>query len=360
MPTEPTPPKKPFYKQPEWYLEKFAPAIIVVIVAAITSFIQNKFQWIWVYAIISYVIILIVVAVVTFFANKHFNDKHSNPECCTKAIEKTCTNIDQLHCKYSERCEKSIKLMNKKILEQDTYVQEINTFVSNAQQLGKMFTAAVGQRLRTNKQVAEIEAHATVGSEILIMTAYFFLEICNEDMQKSMVDNINRGVKYRYIIPYEKKEDFKRMAYSIFAHSELKSEFKNANKNDFLTASFARKEFFMLTIAYYDIEDTPLANAPSAVVVKLPAEDKDEAVDEKAMIYLVPEGDVKNNNSTVSKNNEKKVNQEHVKFKDNLRTIYRTGIDHDNPELAFTAKQLDEELPRGWNGFKIRFDDTDA
>lgn len=87
--------------------------------------------------------------------------------------------------------------MNQKIREQGTYVQEINTFVSNAQQLGKMFTAAVGQRLRTNRQVAEIEAHATVGSEIFIMTAFFFLEMCNEDMQKSMVDNINRGVKYR-------------------------------------------------------------------------------------------------------------------------------------------------------------------
>lgn len=347
---------KPFYKQPDWYLEKFSPALIVVIAATISTYASGEFDKAWVYAIIGYFVAVAAIIVTTVIVNNHFNNKHAKPECCTKAINETCSNIDNLHCKYSQRCEEAIKQMNEKLKEQSSYADEFNTFVTNAQQLGKMFTAAVGQRLRTNKQVAEIEANAIVGSEILIMTAYFNLEIFNEDMKSSIVKNINRGVKYRYIIPYEKKKDFKKMVHTIFAHPDLNPNFKKSNENNFLTASCAKKEFFMLTIAYYEIKDTPLANAPSAVIVKLPAENKSEAIDEDAMIYLVPEGQ-NNTGDTANKNGQtQKINPEHTIFKESLNAIYQMGIDKNNPELAYTANDLLREFPYGIDGVKIELE----
>lgn len=315
--------------------------------------------WIWLVVAVFFVLIGVCIIFVVRSCFEHHLNHHNAGTKCDERLDETCQKCKNIQEKYVEDCNNTIEKINTKISEQDKYVSDVRDLMSNVQQLGKMFTAAVGQRLRTNKQVAEIEANAVVGSQIFIMTAYFFLEMYNDDMRESMVNNINRGVKYRYIIPYEKKDDFKRMVHFIFAHPKLKSEYRESNENTFLTASFAKKEFFMLTVAYYEINDTPLANSPSAVIVKLPAEDISEATDENATIYLVPEGQKRDAGNQGKKGRQtKKENSEHTKFKDSLSSIYNMGIDSNNPELAFTASKLISEFPEGIDGVKIIYDKT--
>jgi len=340
---------KPFWKKPEWYLEKFSPAIIVTIAAVISTASTGKLNWIWPVAIGLYFFAIGLTIVITICITNHYNKHHRIPDGCETAIathrsefeeviSTHCSKIDELQCKYSTKCEEAIASMVENIKLQKTNLTGVGNLVKEAERLEKMFIAAVGKRLRTNEQVAKLESEAATNSEIYIITSHFFIERYNKNMRETIVKNINKRVRYRYIIPIGTEDSFKQMVCAILAEKELDNRFKETTSNDFLTATQMPAMFFMLTIAYYELETDQL----SAVVVKLPAESADEANEDDALAYLVPEGKLKGNGR-----NAPKYNDEHKIFLDNLREIYREGKEHHGGEIAPTKTELDDKYPKG-------------
>ena len=320
------------YKKVEWYLEKFSPAVVVIIAAFITMMLDKDNM---LTAIGVYVSFLFATIITTALITGHFNKKHSNPIGCQTAIDLHCTKIDELHCKYSQRCEAAIETMNSKVSEQNCHFTNVDRLVANAKLLERMYVNAVAKRLRTNKQVAEIEASAKSGTEIYIMTSGFLIERYEPDMRKAIVTNINRGVKYRYIIPAGKETEFEQMVVAIYAHEDLGDSYKK-KKNDFLTAAIVKSETFMLTIAYYELPDERC----SAVIVKLPADTLEEVAESEALSYLVPEGKKESHGKHAPK-----TNCEHEIFKSSLIRMYRSG--KKNGELAFLATELQTKYKEG-------------
>lgn len=168
------------------------------------------------------------------------------------------------------------------------------------------------------------------------MTSRFLFERYNADMRSAIVSNINKGVKYRYIIPIGSENEFKQMVYAILADSGLDPAFKEMDHNDFLTATQLRKEYFMLTIAYYELSSESI----SEVLVKLPADTLDEVHQDKPLTYLVPKGTVKGNGSH-------KFNSEHKIFLENLQALYKIGERENGGVLSFTSNELKKAFPKG-------------
>jgi hypothetical protein len=329
-------PDKPFYKKPEWYLEKCTPAAIVTIAAVLTTFVNGIFNWAWLVAIGLYIVAVAAAIITSVLVTQHYNRKHGNPMGCQEAINAQCIKIDELQGKYSQRCEATIASMNTRIQEQQQHFIGVDKLVENAKRLERMFVESVAKRLRTNKQISEIEAAATPGSEIYIMTSSFLFERYDPDLRNAIVSNINRGVKYRYIIPVEKESEFKQMVAAILADKELHQHFRT-EANDFLTAAKIDNEFFMLTIAYYTLPD----DRCSAVIVKLPADTLAEVAEKEALAYLVPEGQKKSRGKAPS------YNEEHVIFIENLTAIYLKGARDNGGLLTFTGAQLHMDYPSG-------------
>jgi len=323
---------KPNFKKFDWYLEKFSPAFVVIIAAVITTLLNKNNYHI---AIVAYVVLLAVTIITTAIITNHFNKKHGNPAGCQSVIDAQCAKFDEMHCKYSQRCDAAIAQMNTRIAEQQQHFVNVDKLVENAKQLERMFIESVAKRLKTNKQISEIESMAATGSEIYIMTSSFLFERYDPDLRNAIVSNINRGVKYRYIIPLKRESEFKQMVAAILADKKLQPHFRT-EANDFLTAAKIDDEFFMLTIAYYTLPD----NRCSAVIVKLPADTLAEVEKKEALAYLVPEGQKKSRGKAPS------YNEEHKIFIDNLTEIYLKGA-RDNGSLTFTGVQLQVDFPEG-------------
>ena len=168
------------------------------------------------------------------------------------------------------------------------------------------------------------------------MTSHFLFERFDSDMRNSIVKNINKGVKYRYIIPEGTDNDFAQMVYAILADKSLKQNYRSMNTNDFFTATRLKKDYFMLTIAYYEINSESL----SEVIVKLPADTLDEVAQEKPLTYLVPKG-------SLTTQGKKRYNSEHKLFLDNLCSLYNIGKRENGGVIKLTAKQLKQTFPDG-------------
>lgn len=316
----------PYYKNFYWYLKEFTSIIVIVITTAITMFVtkQANLKWIAI-ACGAYLLALLVCVITVICVDSHYNNKHGSPVKCQKAISENCKKIE----KCSFQCAEIANNLNAKVLEQEVHFKEVEDFVANAKKLEKLYLDAVGKLLRTNKDVAKIEASAKADSVIYIMTTSFLFEKYDEDMRRSIASNIMRGVKYRYIIPSAEKEEFKEMVYVIMA--EIQQDFKEASKtmlegaNDFLKAVQIPREYCMLTIAYYELDEEL-----SSVIVKLPADDIAEVNEQEALTYLVPVGNV-------VKKGRQKYNSEHKVFLDNMAEIFQNGK---NNELVFCKSEL--------------------
>lgn len=334
---------KPDYKRVEWYLEKITPAVASILVLIVDKiFINGKFSVNWIVSGLLYLFAVTVSVVACGFITQHYNVKHGDPTACKSAMDENCKKMKELHNQYCEKCESVIAKMNSKVSEQQEYFQKVDQLFDNANKLKEMYLDAVAKQLRTNKEVAEIEANAKRNSEIFIMTSSCLLERYNSDMRKSIANNIVRGVKYRYIIPDSKENEFKQMVYAVMAEIQHICEaqdkpFDLNGGNDFIKAVQVEDEYCLMTIAYYELEDPEL----STVIVKLPADTMAEVYDEEALTYLVPKGELMNNRA-------KKYYHEHNIFLQNMTRIYQNqkAIDK-NKALVFTKAKLKECYPNG-------------
>jgi len=322
-------------------VEYLTPGILVVISTVISMLLSEQTGWKWiVISIIAYVLAIIAVIITTMCVTSHYNNRHGNPEKCQEAMDKQCLEIEQLHCRYFGECQEAISKMNSKVIEQQEYFQKVDQLVDNAKQFEKMYLDAVAERLRNNKQIAGIESRAKRNSEIFIMTSSFLLERYNSDMRKSIANNIIRGVKYRYIIPYNKENEYRQMVYAVM--KEIQDICKKQNKvfnidgeNDFLKAVQIPEEYCMLTVAYYELNDPEWSN----VIVKLPADTMDEVNEQEALTYLVPTG-------SISGSNNQKYYSEHKIFLDKMTKIYQNGKEN-SKTLIFSKSDLTTYYPDG-------------
>lgn len=333
--------EKPYYKRLEWYFEKFAPVVIGVMVVVVSNIIiPERNVVIWIISGVSYILMVVVFAAVCGFVTRHYNEKHGAPAACKLAMDENCEKMNELHNQYCEECQNAIAQMNSKVSEQQEYFQKVDRLVNNAKKLEQMYLDAVEKRLRTNKQVAEIEANAKRNSEIFIMTSSCLLERYNSDMRESIANNIIRGVKYRYIIPDSKENEYKQMVYAVMAEIQHICEVQNKSfdldgGNDFIKAVRLKDEYCLLTIAYYELEDPEL----STVIVKLPADTMAEVYEEEALTYLVPKGEL-------MKNGTKKYYHEHSVFLQNMTRIYQSQKEEEKT-WVLTKSELMKCYPNG-------------
>ena len=314
--------------------------------------------WIWLIVGAFFVLLGAIATLVIRVSYDHHHTKHNKSSVCDESIEKLCSacgNVPEgiqekfeavcsecsaMRKKSSEDCQRAIACMSEKITEQEEHLANVNRLVENAKNLERLYATAVSERLRTNKQVVGIESSTKPNSEIFMMTSSFLLERYDVDMRNSIVSNINKNVKYRYIIPIGSENDFKQMVYAIFADKALKPKYKNCMDNDFLTATTLRREYFMLTIGYYDVQGKEL----SEVVVKLPADTLDEVALEKPLTYLVQKGVA--NGTRIQKHN-----SEHKPFLDNLKLLYDNGKKNvkfkDGNEIKYIKSDLTAAFPEG-------------
>ena len=220
------------------------------------------------------------------------------------------------------------------------YLSQVDHLVEDAKKLQDMYGEAVSNRLRTNEQVAKLESEVLAGKKVYIMTSSFMLERYNSDFRESIIKNIIRGVKYRYIIPSDKEEEYIEMVYAVMY--EIQELYKRENKPfsvdelaDRISAVMIPKEYVMLTVAYYELSDPKY----SEVIVKLPADTMKEVNQSEALIYLVPEG-------TKVRNNKERYNSEHKVFKEYMAEIYRKERQNNN-ELRSVKRELVGRLPSG-------------
>ena len=292
--------------------------------------------WVWIIVALAFVLLGVVIIIVINASFKHHFFCHNSSTQCDSRITSICDRCESIQSTRENECKGCVEKMNSKIEQQQDYLLKVDSLVANAQKLEKLYAEAVAERLRTNKQVADIESKVKSNTEIYIMTSHFLLERYDSDMRNSIVKNINKGVKYRYIIPEGTDNDFAQMVYAILADKSLKQSYRNMKTNDFFTATRLKKEYFMLTIAYYEINSESL----SEVIVKLPADTLDEVTQDKALTYLVPKG-------LLTTYGNKKYNSEHKLFLDNLSALYNIGRKENGGEIKLTAKRLKQNFPDG-------------
>lgn len=332
---------KPHNKRLQWCLKEVTPLVISFIVIAVSNiYLSGKNVEIWIISGLSYILAVFVFAIVYEFATQHYNEKHGAPVACKTAMDENCKKMNTLHNQYCEKCQNAIAQMNSKISEQQEYFQKVDQLVDNAKRLEQMYLDAVAKRLRNNKQVAEIEAQAKRNSEIFIMTSSCLLERYNSDMRKSIANNIIRGVKYRYIIPDSKENEYKQMVYAVMKEIQKICDaqgisFDLNGENDFLKAVQVEDEYCLLTIAYYELKDPDF----STVIVKLPTDDMAEVYEEEALTYLVPKGKLTNVGA-------KKYYHEHSVFLQNMTRIYQNQKAQ-GKILVFTKSELKDCYPNG-------------
>jgi hypothetical protein len=350
--------KNAFNKVKNWIA--FALLLFVAIVGIVLTQVNNSLSkannpaivvipwWIWIIVGGFFIILGISITLIVKISYEHHCIRHNKGGDCDTRIETLCTACDSIpegikekfetvcnQCaemreKQSAACKDAIECMNQKIKEQESYLSTVDNLVSNAKDLERLYSVAVAERLRTNKQVIEIESGAKTNTEIYMMTSSFLFERYDTDMRNTIVSNINKGVKYRYIIPNGSENEFNMMVYAIFADDKLKPKYKNCEKNNFLTATKLIKEYFMLTIGYYDLQSKEL----SEVIVKLPADNLDELSQEKPLTYLVPKGNENGKNY--------KQHPEHNTFLDNLKKLYNIGERENGGVIAHTKSNLKE------------------
>lgn len=326
--------EKPFYKKPEWYLEKCTPTILAIVFLIVNYAINKKSIITLIVSIIIYVSLVLVFLIISSSITRHYNKKHGNPEACQKAIDENCKKVESL---YSD-CESVIEKINSKLLEQEKHVSEVNKLIGNAEKLEDMYANAVAKHLRTNEQVIALENKVKKNSEIYIMTSGFLLERYNDTMRKSIADNIVKGIKYKYIIPEKSDNDFKQMVYAIMA--EVQNSFPSIDETTledycgFIRAVQIPEEFCMLTVAYYELGNS---KDLSAVIVKLPADNINDVNETEALTYMVPSGQRINNRN-------KAYFIEHKRFLDCMSEIYKN---EKSQEIVFKKSDLSNAYPKG-------------
>ena len=339
-------PKKIYSTVRNWL--GFAFGLFIGVVHIVLTSINNSLEksnekaiivipiWVWVIVALAFVLLGVVVIIVIRAGFQHHYLHHNNGTICNNRINEFCKGCEKIQLDRTNDCRDVIEKMNLKIEQQRAHLLSVDNLVVNAQKLEKLYADAVSERLRTNKQVAAIEAEVKPNTEIYIMTSSFLFERFDPDMRSSMVNNINKGVKYRYIIPDGSENEFSQMVYAILADESLYDIYKNTTNNNFLTAAKLGKEYFMLTIAYYELD----SDSFSEVIVKLPADTLDEVAQEKPLTYLVPKG-------TTEQHGRQKYNSEHKIVLDNLRALYKIGKKENDGELKLTAGELKQSFPNG-------------
>lgn len=324
---------KPNFRKPEWWLEKFTPSIVGIIVLVINNMVSKSDSTTLYVSIAIYSIAVFAAMVTSYCVTNHYNKKHNNPKVCQAAISENCRRVANLCEKYDH----SIEIINSKVSEQEKHISDVNELIKNAKDLEKLYAAAVAKRLRTNKQVTEIESKAKANSEIFIMTSSFLFERFDDDMRLSIAKNIAKGVKYRYIIPQQKENEFKQMVYAVMAEIQDNAAFPDKSilngSFDCIKAVQIPRQNIMLTIAYYELNSSEI----SSVIVKLPADTLEEINEQEALAYLVPTGTV------IGKGNSKYYS-EHRTFYDCMSGIYQSEKAN---VMVFNKSKLIEDFPNG-------------
>lgn len=328
------------FKDLKSILEYLTPGILVIISTVASMLLSGQTGWKWIIvSSIAYVVTVCAAIITAICVTNHYNKKHGNPAGCQEAMDNKCKEIDQLHCKYFADCQETTNKMNSKIQELQEYFERTDEIVANVMKFEKMYLDAVAKRLRNNKQVAEIESKTKKNSEIYIITSSFLLERYNSDMRKSIANNILRGVKYRYLIPFNKENEYKQMVYAVMKEIQIISKstgksFGYDKFNEFIKAVQVPEEYCLLTIAYYELDNPEWSN----VIVKLPADTMDEVHEQEAFTYLVPTG-------RLSGSGKEKYYSEHKSFLDKMAKIYQNGKKEGT--LCFTISDLKDYYPDG-------------
>ena len=270
--------------------------------------------------------ILIFVLVSTFVLlfvlwlyPRHHDKKHTSAAACEARIQAIPTaiaidcslcdvlreNCSKLHTEQNDKCSQAIERINSESEKQKNDVEKVQAILDNALQLGTKYEIALQNQLVNNDWLAATEKSVENG-DIYVMTSKFELELV-EPMLDALIDNINQGVNYRYIIPKSQKGKFEKMVSEIIQDDRFDKTTKNKDVNDFLIASPIPDEQIMPTIAYY-----PLPKHESEVIIKL-ASDRNSARDGKAYsAYKVPKSHRDENDEYI----------EHAPFLKNLTLLF--------------------------------------
>jgi len=245
--------------------------------------------FVWVIVGLVFVIFAFIIIWVITNTYSHYHIHHNYPRGCISAIDKINSEANQ-HTKF---------------------VAHVKAVLDDALKLESDYRKAIQDQLIDNEHLAEIEKSVVSGNgEIYILTSKFKLEL-QEPMRGSLIENINQGVNYRYIIPISQKGEFNNMVYEITRDDRFDKAKKNRTTNDYLVAVAIPDEQILVTIAFY-----PLNNGDSEVIIKLPS-DTQSAKDMKAYCaYKVPKT-VKDTDG---------VFREHHSFLANLKRLFE-GVD---------------------------------
>ena len=265
--------------------------------------------WVPLFSVLLFILVtFIVTGFVLYCYPKYHNDHYSNPSGCQARIDAIPTSIpvDCSGCeKLHNECCLAIARINSEAEKQEKDVVRVQAVLNDALQLESEYRKAIQDQMVNNDRLAEIEK-SVVSGEIYVMTSKFILEL-EEPMRGALIDNLNQGVKYCYIIPNNLTAKFKNMVIEIIKDPRLNSRMKSKGVNDFLVASPIPKEQIMPTIAYY-----PLPDNESEVIIKLPS-DKKSAQDRKAYSsYRVPKSNRGDDNQYY----------EHKPFFESLSTLF--------------------------------------
>ena len=146
--------------------------------------------WVDVISILLYILVSAIILVfVLWLYPKHYNNTHNCPDIC-----------------------------NSKLNEQAAQVVSVDSLLSHVRKMKDYYLKQVAKNLRDNDEIADIEGKAQLGHDIFIMTSSFLLERFNPEIKTAIISNINRGCRYKYIIPdtTEKLTEFREMVYTIF------------------------------------------------------------------------------------------------------------------------------------------------
>lgn len=159
--------------------------IIVIVLTQINNSLSKANQpivvipW-WIWGIIGgyFLLIGIIAILVIRISYEHHYTYHNEGTRCDvllKQLNATCNSIPskiqdpvsaiceecrQIHSENANDCSIAINKINAKVNEQLLHISSVDQLVANAQKLEKLYADAVSERLRTNKQVASIEAEA--------------------------------------------------------------------------------------------------------------------------------------------------------------------------------------------------------
>ena len=247
--------------------------------------------------------------------------------------------------------------VGKKHVEEQHRIDSINTLASNTLLLEWGYATRKRNKMMSPEEVSRIEKSVASNSTIYLMTSSFLLERMNSDFRNAMAKNINRGVKYRYIIPENRGssdgDSFAQAVYAVFAEKEngkfIIDESKRRRAKEIIKANQVANNYFFLTIAYYVLKkgEGNQYNNPedTAVIVKLTADSEDEANDKgiredtTQMSYAIPQGKYDKQDDNLYHF------EEHYRFYKGLKSLYAERESAN--KLSYSIEELKTMYPDG-------------